>query len=121
MFVLHAGGVDSDVASLLAAVPEAAARVIRDAWRATMSSEALVAVSGKPRLLIEIVADLGRDVVLRWSAGPEQLLPLRLDLREAVRSVAGYLLSGPLIHAECHCHILYAPAAGLVLGHTTCA
>lgn len=74
-------------------MPAAAAEVVKEAWHEYMSSGA-AAAGGQPRLPIEVVADYRRDVVLRWSSGFEQLLPLQLDLPEAVRCLADYLDSG---------------------------
>lgn len=95
--LLYAGNrhvLDSDFASLLVAVPEAAGGILREAWHEFMSSGAAVAASSRPCLLIEVVADFKRNVVMRWSTGREQVLPLQLDLPEAVRCLAGYLHSG---------------------------
>ena len=86
--------------SLLEAVPGATAEVLEEAWRAYMSAGTAVAAGGRQRLLVEVVADFKRDVVLRWSGGPEQVLPLQLDLPEAVRCLAGYLQSGMALLAR---------------------
>lgn len=96
-------------------MPGAAEEALEDAWRAAMGYGAAVAAGGRPRLLIEVVADLGRDVVMRWSAGPEQQLPMRLNLAEAVRCLAGYLQSGMLLVDVFHFFAVDVPVAISVL------
>ena len=59
-----------------------------------MVGQAASATVGKQRCIVEVVVDMKRDIVVRWSGGREQTLPLQLDLPEAVRCLVQYLESG---------------------------
>ena len=74
--------IDANLESLLQCLPECGKQAVRQ----HISSRTLAA-AGDPPKVIELTADCGRKVSMRFSDGTEDYLPISLDMEEALASL----------------------------------